>query len=172
MAVPGTQSGLLTSPLTLAMGKGDIGAPLHLVKVCDDLVEQPQALDALVVGLQFHVELREVGDGGEHDGHALARLIVELVVAPFAGQEVCGHVLGQNVVQQPPVVGLQLLHLLLLLRGLGQRARSEGGQAAGHLEKGSAAHLHAHMGPRLQQVPAASSLLSLLQVFNKEHLLL
>ena len=41
VAVPGTQSGLLTSPLTLVMGKGGVRAQLHLIKVCDDLVEQP-----------------------------------------------------------------------------------------------------------------------------------
>ncbi|KAG7276432.1 hypothetical protein CRUP_007492 [Coryphaenoides rupestris] len=34
------------------------------------------------------------------------------------GPEVRGDVLGQDVVEQPPVIGLQLLHLLLLLCGL------------------------------------------------------
>lgn len=93
----------------------------HLVEVGDDLVEQPQTLHSLVVGLQLHVELGEVADGGEHDGDALARLVVELVVATLALQEVRGHVLREDVVEEAAVVRLQLLHLLLLLGGLGHR---------------------------------------------------
>ena len=91
----------------------------NLIKVSDDLIEQPQTLHPLVVGLQLHVELREVADGGEHDGHALARLVVELVVASLASQKVSSYVLRQDVVEEATIVGLQFLHLLLLLCGLG-----------------------------------------------------
>ena len=51
----------------------------QLVKVCDDFVEQSQALDSLVVALQLHVELGEVGDGGEHDADRVALLVVQLL---------------------------------------------------------------------------------------------
>ena len=92
---------------------------LYLIKVSDDLVEQPEALHSLVVGLQLHVELGKIADGGEHDGHALAGLVVQLVVAPLTRQEVSSYVFRQNIVEEAAIVGLQLLHLLLLLGGLG-----------------------------------------------------
>lgn len=41
-------------------------AGTHAVKVRDDLVENPETLDASVVDAFFSVEVREVGDGGEH----------------------------------------------------------------------------------------------------------
>ena len=47
-----------------------------LVKVGDDLVEEAQALHTLIVGLQLHVELGEVGDGGEYNAAAVALLVV------------------------------------------------------------------------------------------------
>lgn len=37
----------------------------QLVEVGDNLVEQTQALHALVVALQFHIELGEVGYAGK-----------------------------------------------------------------------------------------------------------
>lgn len=94
---------------------------VYLVKVGDDFVEQSQALHAFVVGLQFHIELRKVANGGEHDGHTLAGLVVELVVPTLAGQEVRRHIFRQDVVKEAAVIRLQLLHLLLLLCGLGMR---------------------------------------------------
>lgn len=90
----------------------------YLVKVSDDLVEQPETLHPLVVGLQLHVEFGEIADGGEHDGHALTGLVVQLVVAPLARQKVSRYVLGQNIMEEAAIVGLQFLHLLLLLCGL------------------------------------------------------
>ena len=48
----------------------------YLVKIRDDLIEQPETLDALVVEVQLRVELVEVGDGGEDDAHALVGLAV------------------------------------------------------------------------------------------------
>jgi len=48
----------------------------QLVEVGDDLVQQPQTLDTLVVGLQFDVKFGEVRYGREHDAHAVALLVV------------------------------------------------------------------------------------------------
>ena len=43
----------------------------HLVKVRDDLVEEPHALDTALVDAVLRIELGEVGDGSEHDGDPL-----------------------------------------------------------------------------------------------------
>ena len=51
----------------------------QLVKVGNDLVQQPEALDALVVSLQLHVELGEVWNGREHYTHRVALLVIELL---------------------------------------------------------------------------------------------
>ena len=40
------------------------------VEVSDDLVEQAEALDALVVAVKFDVELVEVGNRRKQDTHA------------------------------------------------------------------------------------------------------
>ena len=50
------------------------------VEVCDDLVEETQTLNPLVVGLQLHVELGKVGDGGEDYAPAVALLVVQLLI--------------------------------------------------------------------------------------------
>ncbi len=50
-----------------------------LVKICDDFIEKAETLHALVIGLQLHVELREVGDGGEYDASAVTLLMVQLL---------------------------------------------------------------------------------------------
>ena len=51
----------------------------QLVKVCNDLVQQPQTLHSLIVGLKLHVEVREVRNGGKQDAHALTLLVVQLL---------------------------------------------------------------------------------------------
>lgn len=51
----------------------------HLVKVGDDLVEQPQTLDSLVIHLSLGVEVGEAGDGGEHDSDGVVGLRVQLL---------------------------------------------------------------------------------------------
>lgn len=51
----------------------------QLVEVGYDLVQQPQALHALVVGLQLHVELGKVRYGREYYAHAVALLVVQLL---------------------------------------------------------------------------------------------
>ena len=53
----------------------------NLVEVGDNLVEQPQALDPLVVGLELDVELREVGNRGEDDAATVTLLVVQLLVS-------------------------------------------------------------------------------------------
>jgi len=57
---------------------------IHLIKVSDDLIEQPEALDAHVVPVQLDVEVVEVGDGGEQHSN----LSVGLVVQVLEGKEV------------------------------------------------------------------------------------
>lgn len=51
----------------------------HLIKIRDDLIEQPETLHALVVAIQLHVELVVIGDGGEHHAHALVRLVIQVL---------------------------------------------------------------------------------------------
>ncbi len=51
----------------------------EIIEVGDDLVQEPQALDALVVEVQLHVELVEVGDGGEEDADTGVRLAVQFL---------------------------------------------------------------------------------------------
>ena len=53
----------------------------NLVEVRNNLVEQPQALDPLVVGLELDVELREVGNRGEDDAATVTLLVVQLLVS-------------------------------------------------------------------------------------------
>lgn len=51
----------------------------ELVKVGDDLVEQPEAFHTLVVEVELHVELVEVGDAGEEHAHAGVGVAVEFL---------------------------------------------------------------------------------------------
>lgn len=51
----------------------------QLIEIGNNLVEQPQAFDALVVALQFHVELGEVWYAGEEDAHGVALLVVKIL---------------------------------------------------------------------------------------------
>ena len=89
------------------------------VKIGDYLVEESQSFDALVVAVQFDVELVKVGDGREEDADARVTLVVEFEVVAGAGVEkVGGHVRRQQVEQDAPVAVLQRVHLLLLLTRL------------------------------------------------------
>ena len=82
--------------------------PDQVVKVGDDLVEQSEALDALVVAVQLGVELVKVGDAGEDDADAVVRLRVQLHVAPeLVVQEVGGHVPRQQVEEDALVGALE-----------------------------------------------------------------
>ena len=60
--------------------EGKVLSP-DLIKVGDDFIEDSQALDALVVGVQLHVELGEVGDGGEENGRPAVLLTVQLLLS-------------------------------------------------------------------------------------------
>lgn len=51
----------------------------QLIEIGNNLVEQPQAFDALVVALQFHVELGEVWYASEEDAHGVALLVVKIL---------------------------------------------------------------------------------------------
>lgn len=57
----------------------DVVARSHLIKVGNDLVEEPQALDPHIVAVQLDVEVIEVGDGGEHDAHLGVGLVIEVL---------------------------------------------------------------------------------------------
>lgn len=52
----------------------------QLVKVGNDLVEQSEALEALVRAIHLRVELVEVGHAGEYDAHFGVTLMVEFLV--------------------------------------------------------------------------------------------
>lgn len=71
----------------------------HLIEITNDLVQQTQALQALLVDVCLIVELLVVGYGGEHDGHTGVTLVVQLSGA-FQMQKVCGHMSWQNIFQQ------------------------------------------------------------------------
>lgn len=54
----------------------------YLIKISNDLVQEPQTLHALVVAVQLHVKLVVVGDAGEYNPHALVRLVVQVLRTP------------------------------------------------------------------------------------------
>lgn len=49
----------------------------NLVKVADDLVQQPEAFQALLVDVILVVKLLVVGNGGEHDGDVFVPFAVK-----------------------------------------------------------------------------------------------
>lgn len=51
----------------------------RLIKVGNDLVEQPETLDAHVVPVQLDVEVVEVGDGGEQHSDLSIGLVVQVL---------------------------------------------------------------------------------------------
>lgn len=51
----------------------------HLIKVSDDFIEEPQALDSLVVHLGLGVEVSKAWDGGKHHAHGIVGLRVQLL---------------------------------------------------------------------------------------------
>lgn len=58
---------------------GDHGGPTYLIKVGDDLIEQPQTLDPHVVSVQLNVKVVEVGDGREEHADLRVGLVVEIL---------------------------------------------------------------------------------------------
>lgn len=63
----------------LKVAVGALQLQPHLVKVCNNFVEQPQTLDSLVVHLGLGVEVGEARDGREHHAHGVVGLRVELL---------------------------------------------------------------------------------------------
>lgn len=51
----------------------------HLIKVGDDLIEQPQTLNSHVVSIQLDVEVIKVGDRGEQHSDLSVRLVVQIL---------------------------------------------------------------------------------------------
>lgn len=56
------------------------GKDHHLVKVCDDLIQQPQALHPHVVAIQLNVEIIEVWNWGKQDADLCVRLVVQVLM--------------------------------------------------------------------------------------------
>lgn len=54
-------------------------SPTHCVEVRDDLVEEPQALDAPVVDALLCVEVSKVGQRSKHDADLIVGLAVQLL---------------------------------------------------------------------------------------------
>lgn len=50
-----------------------------LVKVTDDLVQQPKTLETLFIDIVLIVELLVVGYGSKHDGNATVALMVQFL---------------------------------------------------------------------------------------------
>lgn len=67
----------------------------HLIKVGNDLIEEPQTLNAHVVAIQFYVEVIEVGDGGEHDAHLGVGLVIEVLQKQKGSEPPCSAKYGQ-----------------------------------------------------------------------------
>lgn len=67
----------------------------HLIKVSNDLIEEPQTLNAHVVAIQFYVEVVEVGDGGEHDSHLGVGLVIEVLQRQKGSKPPCSAKYGQ-----------------------------------------------------------------------------
>lgn len=51
----------------------------YLIKVCNNFVEEPQALHTLVIHLSLGVEVGEAWDGGKHHTHCVVGLRVQLL---------------------------------------------------------------------------------------------
>ena len=54
----------------------------YLVEIADDLIEQSDALQALLVYIVLGVEFFVVGDGGEHDADVVILLRIQLLGSP------------------------------------------------------------------------------------------
>lgn len=68
-------------PGDTSMGLGPPAFPgslssTYIIKVGDDLVQEPQAFQTLLVDIGFRVELFEIRNGGKHDTDAVIRLVV------------------------------------------------------------------------------------------------
>lgn len=51
----------------------------HLVKVSNDLVEQPETLNTHVVPIKLNVKVIEVGNGGKQHSNLSIRLVIQIL---------------------------------------------------------------------------------------------
>jgi hypothetical protein len=70
--------------------RGKADRRLDLIKVSNDLIEQPQALQPLVVDVGFRVEFLKVWDRREEDTNAFVRLVVEVLQTRGGGDSAPG----------------------------------------------------------------------------------
>lgn len=52
---------------------------LYLIKICNDFVEEPEALQSFFVDVRLGVKLFKVRDGGEHDTDQVVGLVVQIL---------------------------------------------------------------------------------------------
>lgn len=52
---------------------------IYLIKISNDFVEEPEALQSFFVDVRFGVELFKVRDGSEHDTHQVIGLVVQIL---------------------------------------------------------------------------------------------
>lgn len=72
----------------------------------DYLVQESQALDALVVGLELDVEIREVGNGSKHDSNKLISTMIKIHVTGRGLHKVFSHKRWKYIVQETLIMGL------------------------------------------------------------------
>lgn len=76
------------------------GLQQQLIEVADNLVQQPQALQSLLVNVGFVVEFLVVGYRGKHDRHRGVTFVVQFLHGTFLFQKVLRYVGRQDVLQQ------------------------------------------------------------------------
>ena len=52
---------------------------INLIKIGDDLIKQPETLQSLAVGIQFHVEVSEVRHRGKQNGYFIISFTIEIL---------------------------------------------------------------------------------------------
>lgn len=52
---------------------------LYFIKISNDFVEQPEALQSFFVDVRLGVKLFKVRDGGEHDAHQVIGLVIQVL---------------------------------------------------------------------------------------------
>lgn len=92
----------------MCVAQEDENRTTHGVEVGDDFVQEPEALEALIVDALLAVEIREVRHTGEQDAHLRVALAVKIVVVSRVRQKVSRDVRGQNVVYKRAVSSLHV----------------------------------------------------------------
>lgn len=96
------------------MNKPEFILTQKFVKVNDDLIQEPQTLDALVVPFELDIKFGKVCYRREHDTNVVALFVVNLVHVLVASQKVVGDVDRENVREKLSVVGLKVFHVFFL----------------------------------------------------------